>query len=203
VHDDSRCKNPRWDPVEQDRFLEHLDDAADSYERAECVLTKAAELYGSRDPERISAALSLLLRALDDWRDEDEVAEVWLRIARCHVALDHEQEALEAFRHCFHQEDVHPQVQTTAWAEFAALVMRKNRHDLYDLLLEILDRHLEQEAFWLREQELVAYVARAVIADHQGLRALARKDARLALRIAAQLDGAYADLVDKVRPLVA
>ena len=205
VRPDSWYRNDRWDAAEEKKFFSRLSKQRGPIKKAQVARVKATALEATGDPRRVRVAVALLTRILELWPVDADLALLRWQLARCHLILDQESDALKQFQFALAREREQPRYLTGAWADFAQLVVSRKLREHYGDVKRLLD---EREKFFIYpEDRFMAHACRAVISWENGAKGKARDEAEKALAEAERphehkgvLDG-HKVLVERLRKI--
>lgn len=176
---DAWFRNDRWDAAEEKSFFSRLRRQKGPLRKAQIARVKATALEATGDPRRVRVAVALLTRILELWVAEADVALLRWQLARCHLLLGQEDDALAQFALALQREREVPKYLTGAWADFAQLVVSRKLREHYGDVKRLLRER--EKYFIFPADRFVAHGCLSMIAWENGARAVARDEAEKAL----------------------
>lgn len=155
--------NPRWDEEEQKVFFTKLKRAKDK--KAFYIRAKGSKLLFSGELDKILDAVRLFQYGIEECPTSDLLSSFYLQSARGYVTLNQIDKAIEMFRKTIAiQEDKTIFVRiTTAWSDYALLVVRENLSKMYDEILS----EIEKASIFLEKEVFLKHALRSIIYHRQ------------------------------------
>ncbi len=148
---------------------------------------QAVHLMQSGARSNVQAALDLLNLCLAEYApDATELEELHQARGGCFEQLGQANAALDAYRLALQARRAAPGVQTTAPLDFAYLVVREHRTDLYVEAMDALTQYVEPVVLLFPDTQYRYCAASAIIAQETGETARARDFASKALQAASK-----------------
>jgi hypothetical protein len=119
-----------WSEADREDFEAHLKRSRGAYNKSQYVRIQASHLENAKPP-LYQEALSLLERALTEWRDDSQVACALFQKAKCVLATKGLDAAIPVFREGLEFEKRRSQARTGAWVEFPWQIVKHRRVDLF------------------------------------------------------------------------
>jgi tetratricopeptide (TPR) repeat protein len=132
-----------WTQADQSAFFERLAKSRGAFHKAQYARIQAWELHHNGGSKYASAALELLDKILDCWKEEAQLAMVHHQRAECLLDLGDEEGAIAAFRATLDEQRRVPGIMTNAHLDFAWWVAVSGRQDLFIEALGVLNEFSE------------------------------------------------------------
>jgi tetratricopeptide (TPR) repeat protein len=98
--------------------------------------------------------------------DRFDEASAYLARAKAYQKLGKIEDSIQAFHDALATEEARPSIQTNAWLDFAIMVVTLGRVELYDEVVELIDKRWKQAVFPV--QHFRQFAALAIIARDRG-----------------------------------
>ncbi len=134
-------RNTTWSSGDQEAFFSRLKRSRSDYNKAQYLRIQALYLQETGKPELITAALALIDKLTTECPDPSQLASAYCIKARCHIAFEQLDAALDAYRAAIQAEKDYPHAVTGATFEYCWLVLRNRIADRYNELKSILDNY--------------------------------------------------------------
>ena len=126
-----------WTPANAEDFETRLMRSRGVYNKSQYLRIQATHLQRA-SPPNYDAAIRLLDRVLNEWRDDSQVASALLQKAECLDATATFSAALPYYREGFAFERTHPGWRTSVWIILPWRIVKEKRIDLYDEALDAI-----------------------------------------------------------------
>ena len=166
-----------WSAADKADFETRLKRSRGTYNKSQYLRIQAHHLQHATPP-LYSAALELLDRVFNEFRDDSQIASAYLQKAQCILATGDFSAAIPYYREGLKFELEHPKCRTSAWLEFPWQIATERRDDLYDEALTILQQ--QTCSLFLPVDVYRINLVRAIIATHKGQHDVARSCAEAA-----------------------
>lgn len=177
-----------WTDDDQRDFFARLA-RAHKNKRAQYLYIQAATLLESHQRGNTQAALDLLDLGLAQYEPrDDEIENLQHMRARCLEELGRTDAAIEAYRAALQARQNAPQGRSLAPLDFAYLVVREQRTDLYAEAMEALTKYVDEVILLFPDTQYRYAAACAIIAQDTGETERARDFAAKALQAASRTD---------------
>lgn len=200
MSDESWYRRRTWTAEDQTAFFTKLRRSRGGFYKAQYCRIQAYELQQAGN---YKAALELLDLVMTEWPADADKAAVYCQKAECLEQLGETTAALEAYRIVFEAQRQSPGHIAAAHLGFGMLVALSACAESYDVALSALDEFGARSSFPI--QDFKAASIRALIADAQGKREAASRQAKSALAAAARTHSGFSrhatlGLVTSVQP---
>lgn len=180
---DEWFRSANWDTEAEALFWQKIKRARGNYGKSQYARIKASMLIGTGQTSLTKAGVSLLKHILENWRDDGDLASVYVELAEAYWQLGQLTEAREFFEKCLEQEKVYPNLRTHAryrYPEFIALNSLKER---YNLALDLIQNALNSGGLVFTVDQFIGHAVRAIIFEKSGKRTLAQSEAKAAMEL--------------------
>lgn len=154
-----------WSATDKADFEARLKRSRGTYNKSQYLRIQAYHLQHA-SPPLYSAALELLDRVFNEFRDDSQIASAYLQKAQCLLALQDFSAAIPFYREGLKFELKHPGSRTSAWLDFPWQIAKEGRADLYEEALVILEH--QTCPLFLPVDVYRINLVRAIIARHKG-----------------------------------
>jgi tetratricopeptide (TPR) repeat protein len=182
-------RHTSWTPEDEADFAARLKRSRTPYHRAQYLRIQAGHLRDVGTRDLAAAALRLLDQLLAEYPEPTQLSTAYLQRAECLFDLERPEDALTAYRQALETQRQYPQWQNQAYLGFGELAVALHRRELYDEVLAALEEFGGYAVFPV--DRFRAAVIRALVADEQGDRSIARDWARRALEAAAATESPF------------
>src|SRR5512140_3125999 len=179
-------RHTTWTSDDQQDFFARLGRAT-KQKRPQYLYIQAACLLETHQRRNVQAALGLLDLCLAEYAPgDDEMENLQHMRARCLEELGQTDAAIEAYRAALQARQRAPQGRSTAPLDFAYLVVRKQRKDLYAEAMEALTKSADAVILLFPDAQYRYAAACAIIAQETGEPERAKDFAAKALEAASK-----------------
>jgi len=177
---DDWYRRKTWTETDQEEFLARLGRCRKQANKAQYLRIQALHL----EEKYPAASLELLQRIISEFPDHFELAQTYVQMARCQIALSDPDAAVLSFRKALAREVEFPSMLTHAYLDFPVFVVVNDRRDLFPEVDALLSEHASRLTFPVDHYKF--NMCRALIADHRGDSTSASQHATAALSAAAE-----------------
>lgn len=178
-----------WDGDDQREFYARLRRSRSSFHKAQYLRIQALHLERDAEPPLLDAALQLLSQLLAEYPHASVMASAFHQRASCLRRLGQHDRSLDAIQSAIEAEHLYPHTRTTAYLDYAELVLHQNRRDLYEAALQHLGQRSDTEPFPMLRYR--SRVAMAMLYERLGRTSEARDAAKSALAAAAATESPF------------
>lgn len=136
---DDWFRSPSWDEAAQTLFWQKLARSRGAHSKGQYARIKASSLQGTKQPEKIRAAIGLLDYFLAEWPDHFDTSSALYQLAQCAYLEGRVDDALRHYTEVFESQRKRPNMKTQAHLEYGWLVICSPVPSLYEEAMAILD----------------------------------------------------------------
>ena len=170
-----------WTQEDEIEFFKKLK-RAQKYNRPQYLRIQANYLYETKDHELLIVAESLACKVLTDCLDaefvDSQIAPTHQLLGRIYEELGENDKAILHYQKALEQERVYPNSRTDAYLDYAEIIVKIQRTELFSEAEKILHEQVEQAYFPAQKYKLCIILA--IINKHRGDDAEAQKFTALA-----------------------
>jgi tetratricopeptide (TPR) repeat protein len=167
-----------WNDADRTDFYAHLARSRGAWRKAQYLRIQAAHLANAGHH---AAAIELIDRMLAEFPERTELASAHMQKAESLLSPGKLADAIQEYRAALQSERELPNVRTSAWLDFGWLVLKRRLTAYYDEISQVLREFRQEGGVVLPTVEYRFAALQALLADHNGEKALAREFARRAL----------------------
>jgi len=170
-----------WTQEDEIEFFNKLK-RAQKHNRPQYLRIQACCLYETKDPELLRVAESLACKVLTDCLDTEfidiEIASAYQLLGRIYEELGENDKAILHYQKALEQERAYPNSRTDAYLDYAEIIVKTQRTELFSEAETILHEQVERAYFPAQKYKLCIILA--IINKHRGDDAEAQKFMALA-----------------------
>jgi tetratricopeptide (TPR) repeat protein len=158
-----------WSQEDEIEFFKKLK-RSQKHNRPQYLRVQAYCLYETKDQELLRIAESLACKVLTDCLDAEfinnEIAPTHNLLGNIHEELGEDDKAIMHYQKALEQERVYSNVRTDAYLDYAEIIVKTKRTELFSEAEKILHEQVERAYFPAQKYKL--FIILAIISKHRG-----------------------------------
>lgn len=192
MRQDDWYRSSEWTRQSQEEFFLRLNRSRSAFHKAQYCELKAVALWRTGDSLKISGALQLTERILNEWADMWPIHTTYGLRAHCFESLEKIDEAIDEYFRCFSAMDSNLKFVIQAPLDFGFLCIRERLVEHYQTATELANHRWFTDRFLVPNWRFMRSTILSILNDRLGINADdARAHARIALVAASASESGF------------